>query len=476
MDWSPGAKNKPLTPPPRVGIGLGKEDVPSLVKKIRRNAKAKNRWLRTKCLIIDEISMVDGELFDKLCEIGRTIRNNGRPWGGIQLIITGDFFQLPPVPDGQTRMAKFAFEASTWNTSIPNTIGLTQVFRQRDPQFAQMLNEMRLGKISDDTVRAFCALSRPLQFSDGIETTELFPTRLEVERSNNKRLNELPGRPYRFDAQDTGHPDIRDRLLQNMMAPKTMELRVGAQVMLIKNIDEQLVNGTIGKVKQFMTQHEWESGGLGETTEDGPIDLALAVKKIKKFANADMTKSAVAFPIVEFLCTDGSRRTLQCVTDEWKVELPNGEVQAKRSQLPLILAWALSIHKAQGQTLERVKVDLTRIFEKGQAYVALSRATNQKGLQVIKFDRSKVMAHPKVVGFYNRLYTAEHALGGIKPEQPTIQGMLQGKPSRHLPPPAPAPASEPAKRKSAVVDLTEEDHEFLQNLLGDQQYDDYGHL
>lgn len=114
------------------GIGLGKEDVPTLVKKIRRNPKAKNRWLRTSTLIIDEVSMVDGDLFDKLSQIARTIRNNGRSWGGIQLIITGDFFQLPPVPDGGKKEGKFAFEAATWNTSIDHTIGLTQVFRQRD--------------------------------------------------------------------------------------------------------------------------------------------------------------------------------------------------------------------------------------------------------------------------------------------------------------------------------------------------------
>lgn len=116
------------------GIGLGKEDAQTLVKKIRRNPKAKNRWLRTKTLIIDEISMVDGELFDKLSQIGRILRNNGRPWGGIQLVITGDFFQLPPVPDGEKkREATFAFEAAMWNTSIDHTIGLTEVFRQKDP-------------------------------------------------------------------------------------------------------------------------------------------------------------------------------------------------------------------------------------------------------------------------------------------------------------------------------------------------------
>ena len=114
------------------GIGLGKEAVPELVKKIKRNGKAKQRWLRTKVLIIDEISMVDGDLFDKLEAIARAIRNNGRPFGGIQLVITGDFFQLPPVPD-YGRVSKFSFDAATWNTSIEHTIGLTQVFRQKDP-------------------------------------------------------------------------------------------------------------------------------------------------------------------------------------------------------------------------------------------------------------------------------------------------------------------------------------------------------
>lgn len=114
------------------GIGLGKEPVPDLVKKIMRNSKAKNRWLRTKVLVVDEVSMVDGELFDKLENIARFIRKNGRPFGGIQLVVTGDFFQLPPVPD-YGKQVKFAFDADTWSTSVHHTIGLTEIFRQRDP-------------------------------------------------------------------------------------------------------------------------------------------------------------------------------------------------------------------------------------------------------------------------------------------------------------------------------------------------------
>lgn len=136
--------------------------------------------MRTKVLIIDEVSMVDGELFDKLEELARKIRNNGRPFGGIQLVVTGDFFQLPPVPESN-REAKFAFDSATWNTSIQHTILLTHVFRQKDPVFASMLNEMRLGKLTPTTIDAFKKLSRPLDFHDSLEATELWVYRAKFQ-------------------------------------------------------------------------------------------------------------------------------------------------------------------------------------------------------------------------------------------------------------------------------------------------------
>jgi ATP-dependent DNA helicase PIF1 len=154
------------------GAGLAKEPAPELVKKIRKNAKTKSRWQRTKVLIIDEISMVDGDLYDKLEHIARAIRNNGRPFGGIQLVITGDFFQLPPVPD-KGKAAKFAFDAATWNTTIEHTILLTHIFRQKDPTFANMLNEIRLGKLTPASIKEFQRLSRPLKYEDEISATEL---------------------------------------------------------------------------------------------------------------------------------------------------------------------------------------------------------------------------------------------------------------------------------------------------------------
>ncbi|KAL7823434.1 PIF1-like helicase domain-containing protein [Trichoderma gracile] len=341
------------------GIGLGKEDAPTLVRKIRRNPKAKNRWLRTKCLIIDEVSMVDGDLFDKLSQIGRTIRNNGRPWGGIQLI---------------------------------------------------MLNEMRLGKISQETVDAFKKLSRPLEFKDGVESAELFPTRAQVESSNNGRLRGLPGKSNRYDAIDSGDPNIRDKLLANMMAPKSIELKIDSQVMLIKNLDASLVNGSLGRVIAFSDERTFDMTNTDEYDSFMDDAMAKARRKLKAFSREpEEGGTGMKYPVVRFISTDGVARVILCQPEEWKVELPNGEVQAKRVQLPLILAWALSIHKAQGQTLERVTVNLGRVFEKGQAYVALSRATSQEGLRVLGFDKSKVMAHPRVINFYGQLYSAEEA-------------------------------------------------------------------
>ncbi|KAH8196446.1 hypothetical protein TruAng_009378 [Truncatella angustata] len=412
------------------GIGLGKEPVPELVRKIRRNAKAKNRWLRTRVLIIDEVSMVDAELFDKLSQIARTIRNNGRPFGGIQLVITGDFFQLPPVPDRNKRETKFAFDAATWSTSIDHTIGLTQVFRQRDHHFANMLNEMRLGRVSDETVQTFKGLSRPIAYADGLDATELFPTRQEVERSNEMRLRSLPGEVRAFPAEDSGDPNVRDKLLENMMAPKVIELKKGAQVMLIKNLDDTLVNGSLGKVMGFQSEASFEANlhkMLGDDEADPADDsgIEVAKKKIKSFTSKDSAlKDFRDYPVVKFSATDGSHRILHVMPEEWKVELPNGDIQAKRTALPLILAWALSIHKAQGQTLERVKVDLGKVFEKGQAYVALSRATTKDGLQVLRFEKNKVMAHPRVIHFYNQLYSAETA---IKKKPTTITDFVKAK-------------------------------------------------
>jgi ATP-dependent DNA helicase PIF1 len=231
----------------------------------------------------------------------------------------------------------------------------------------------------------------------------------------------LSGETMTYTADDSGIMDlgIRERILNNFMAPKELQLKKGAQVMLIKNIDQNLVNGSLGKVVRFsdteMYAYSQEHAEEFDAAYRDQPDDAQFRKMREKIHNAVYKNGATGrgklYPVVCFQLPDGTIREIIVQPEEWKSELPNGEVQAKRSQVPLILAWALSIHKAQGQTLERVKVDLGRVFEKGQAYVALSRATTQQGLQVTRFDARKVMVHPKVVAFYDKLVSISHVLG-----------------------------------------------------------------
>jgi len=247
------------------------------------------------------------------------------------------------------------------------------------------------------------------------------------------KMRALVGTSHKFDAVDSGTITdlaMREKLLANMMAPKTLELKKGAQVMLIKNMDDVCVNGSLGKVTAFMDSRtfeifrEHEEWFQEDVTQEDIDALDDDERKLYDSIHAKMSSqnSSAAgpskLPLVQFSLSDGTFRSMLIEPEEWKVELPTGEIQAQRQQLPLILAWALSIHKAQGQTLERVKIDLKRVFEKGQAYVALSRATSQAGLEVHNFDKNKVMAHPRVAQFYDSLYSVNQALKHPKVAKP----------------------------------------------------------
>ncbi|CEL61663.1 DNA repair and recombination protein pif1, mitochondrial OS=Schizosaccharomyces pombe (strain 972 / ATCC 24843) GN=pif1 PE=1 SV=1 [Rhizoctonia solani AG-1 IB] len=386
------------------GIGIGEGTPENLAVKVRKNRNALSRWLRCKVLIIDEVSMLDGDLFDRLARVACIVRKSPKPFGGIQLIVTGDFFQLPPVMKGG--QPKFAFEAEKWSECVERTFNLSKVFRQKDPRFVDMLNDMRFGRLTPSSIRTFYELSRPIP-DDGIQATELFPRREDVERSNNSRMAALPGKEESFPARDAGtitDPVQRDKMLQNFMAPKELSLKVNAQVMLLKNIDETLVNGSVGRIIGFHDATEVEVGEKGEL-----IAFYAPEEKKKNAKNKQKEQPQVLkkYPLVEFRVPRGTRKLL-VMPEAFKVELPNGEIQVSRTQLPLILSWAMSIHKSQGQTLDRVKVDCGRIFEKGQAYVALSRATSLEGLQVLNFDPKKVQAHDKVKAWSQTLECITH--------------------------------------------------------------------
>lgn len=413
------------------GVGLGKEPVDVLVKRVKRNRTAVERWRRTKVLIIDEVSMIDAELFDKLEYVAREVRKSTVLFGGIQLVVTGDFFQLPPVM-AEARNGEdiqFCFAANCWNEALDATVVLKQVHRQKDTRLSTMLNEMRQGQMSEDTIGAFYRLSRPLQTPDGISATHLYPRRYEVEQFNRKRLAQLQTPSLHFIANDENNaPDHLQSMYncENLMAVKDLELKVGAQVMMIKNFDQQLVNGTLGKIVGFMDRQTFKivekysdsstlsSQDIMEQCQHGfEFDSVMDSEALsemrsdplyRKWCQLKETQTPVKlYPYVRFHFPDGQTRDHMILPEKWELEDLDGNVMCSREQIPLILAWALSIHKSQGQTLQWVHVDLTKTFEKGQAYVAVSRATSVNGLQVQGFRPEKVMVHDKVVDFYNNL-------------------------------------------------------------------------
>ncbi|KAL1916748.1 uncharacterized protein VTP21DRAFT_5452 [Calcarisporiella thermophila] len=369
------------------GIGLGNGTIDQIISRVIKNRKSAERWRALEVLIIDEISMLSADLFDKLEGVARAVRRSNKPFGGIQLVITGDFYQLPPISDNGKEV-KFTFEARTWKDCIQRTMHLQNIFRQRDNEFVKMLNDIREGRLSETTLRKFRELSRPLKHANGdIECAQLYARRDQVDKANSERLASLSGQLHIFQAEDSG--DVA-KLESGCMAPKMLQLKLHAQVMLLKNLDNTLVNGSLGIVVGFVGEGEYRylAGQLSESN-----------RKNQDTSIQDVNKP---YPIVKF----ANGREIMVLPEEWKLELPGGEVIAQRIQIPLLLAWSMSIHKSQGQTLDLVKVDLGGVFEKGQAYVALSRATSLDGLQVLNFNPQHVMAHPVVVKYYTELKSA----------------------------------------------------------------------
>lgn len=229
-----------------LGLGLANENIKILKEKVNRFKKVKNRWNNTKVLIIDEISMIDLEFFEKVETIARYIRNNNMPFGGIQVIATGDFYQLPPVKSN-----KFCFESKSWDLVFNTMIELTEIYRQKDFKFKKILNEIRYGKISKETETEIENLERPIQCPPDMEPTHLYSLRAEVEEENRRRLDELDGEPKIFYSTDTGDEKYMEKLDNSCPAQKELRLKINAQVCLVRNLDLSLINGSLGIVKGF---------------------------------------------------------------------------------------------------------------------------------------------------------------------------------------------------------------------------------
>lgn len=361
------------------GIGLGEDSVDILIDKINKNKFIRNRWVNTKVLVIDEVSMMKPLLFEKLEEIARKIRKIEHPFGCMQIILVGDFAQLPPVYT-DTAEQKFCFESEIWEKIIKKTINLTEIKRQTEPEFQKCLNEARFGSLSQESIES---LKGRIIGNEGIEFTQIngiFPTRLfsrkaSVAEINNKKLIELKNKnntSKKFistvlvvnksfnNIPDTFKENLINKIHKSCPAVNDLELVIDAQVMLIHNLDiaAGYVNGSRGVVVGFTDVH----------------------------------------PIVRFL--NGTEVVITPAT--W--ELKESEIlSVQKTQIPLIIAYALTIHKAQGSTLDYVMTKLSGIFQYGQAYVALSRVRNLNGLILLDFDENMIKCHPRVLSFYDKL-------------------------------------------------------------------------
>ena len=360
------------------GIGLGKGTVSELYTKIRRNQKSMRNWLCTDLLIIDEVSMMPAELLDKLNELGKKIRSNKKPFGGMQVLLVGDFYQLPPV-NKSDEPTKFAFEADAWKELITSSIELTIIQRQKDEVFQRVLKEARVGGLLRESCELLSGYQGREWREQKIKPTLLFPRRAEVDMINDSNLRALTGRRYTYKARLVYDGKIPDAFREtdegfqralNMFDSdgsyvKELELMMGAQVMLIANtdIDSGLVNGSRGVVVDFCP--------------------------------------ATELPIVEFL--NGVKKIVG--THTWPIE---DYEFVSRAQVPLRLAYAVTIHKCQGSTLDSALVDIgSGVFEFGQAYVALSRVRSLEALYVYDFEPTAFKAHPKVKAFYADLVVKE---------------------------------------------------------------------
>ena len=353
------------------GIGIGTKDVDYYFKKIWKMKTIKERWLNTSVLIIDEISMMDPDIFDKLEILARKIRKNEVPFGGIQVLLSGDFLQLPPV-----KSDSFCFESFSWDSVIHETFYFDKIVRQNDSQLQNILNYIRIGIVNEEVTKCLdSCINKELPIKDGITPTLLFSKKNMVIDHNDKEINKLIDNGVIYHIYDSIYDFgkitneetmviYKELLNSQFQVDDKIMLSLHSQVMLTVNMPEcELANGSVGVIVDFTNNEK------------------------------------IAYPIVLFL--NGVRITIK----EHLYKIDEDSDSIKKYQIPLMLSWAITIHKAQGMSLDFVRTDIgSSIFEYGQAYVVLSRIKSIDGLSLINVDYSKIKAHPKILKYYSKLF------------------------------------------------------------------------
>jgi ATP-dependent DNA helicase PIF1 len=375
------------------GIKLAKGLKNTIIHNVLKNKMVVNSWKKIKILIVDEVSMLSLKIFEIIEEIACNIRRNAKPFGGIQVIFTGDFFQLPPVGNNEDPdTEKFCFQSSKWFYIFPiqNHIQLTTMFRQKDPLYANILLEIRTGSISEENkqiLQKYVKRDLPEEYTP----TKLFAIRSKTDFVNNEMFSKLKEDLYEF------HSDIKTNCkmyLDNTAKPFTMEVLNKCQKLSAKDIEKEV---------EFLTNNipcskivSLKKGAIVMCLINYDIDKGICNGSqgiiVDFIENEDNT-----IPIVKF--TNGV--TIPVDYHYWQSEeFPTIAV----GQIPLCLAWAITIHKIQGSTMAMAEIDIGySVFEYGQVYVALSRIQSLDGLYLISFQPHKIKANPIVNEFYNSI-------------------------------------------------------------------------
>lgn len=352
--------------------GIGVKDRLTLqdIEEITEKSYIKSKVQAAKVLIIDEVSMLHHFRLDLINRVLKHVRRSNEPFGGLQVILCGDFFQLPPVSRMGEPEASFVYNSQAWKEGGFVVCYLHENFRQGDDPILNILNEIRTGEVSDESreqlrSRHISNIDRAEQGLD-YESTRLYTHNIDVDKVNEVELNKVQANEFVYEMSTRGKKPLVEMLKKSCLAPEFLRLRKGARVMCVKNnFEKGYVNGTLGVV-------------VSCAPDSDPV--------IRSAPTPD-------FP-------EGKLLTIEKTT--WKIE-DNSKLLAELSQYPLRLAWAITVHKSQGMSLDSVSVDLSKVFESGMGYVALSRVRTLSGLSILGFNENAFAVNGQVLEYDKHL-------------------------------------------------------------------------
>lgn len=351
------------------GLGIKNELNKEDIKKILRKGFVKKRFKNVGVIIIDEISMLSASQFDSLNLICQTFKNNRLPFGGLQIVCSGDFFQLPPINRDQN--AKFVFQSEIWSKMDLKICYLEEQHRQKEKGgLLTLLEHIRNNRVDEAKKILFCENYADRSFS--IEPAKLYTHNVDVDTINSAELKIINEKEKVYLMNIIGNRHVAEALKRGCLAPERLILKIGAKVMFVKNnFDQGYVNGTLGKVTDF------DSEGL----------------PIIKILNGSQVKANLA---------------------SWKAE-EDGVIKAEIRQIPLRLAWAITVHKSQGMNLDSAEIDLSKSFVEGMGYVALSRLKSLNGLKLLGINEISFMINEEILKLDKELKDAsEESVRDIK--------------------------------------------------------------